>query len=198
MKVIGLTGGIGSGKSTVSWFLAELGAVIIDADKVGHKALKSDKDIRYAVEAAFGGEIMTARGEIDRKKLGNIVFGDLNCLSRLNQIMHYRMYGMVKAELEEYRRRGVEVVVLEAPLLIEAGWTSLADEVWVTVAAQSTVLKRLREKPGLSEKESLARIHCQLPSEERVKHADMVIDTDCGLDELKAKVGELWRGIMGV
>ena len=197
MKVIGLTGGIGSGKSTVSGFLAELGAVIIDADRVGHKALKSDKDIRYAVEAAFGGEIMTAGGEIDRKKLGNIVFGDLNCLSRLNQIMHHRMYGMVKAELEEYRRRGVEVVVLEAPLLIEAGWTSLADEVWVTVAAQSTVLKRLREKPGLSEKESLARIHCQLPSEERVKHADIVIDTDCSLDELKAKVGELWRGIMG-
>jgi dephospho-CoA kinase len=198
MKVIGLTGGIGSGKSTVSEFLAELGAVIIDADKVGHKALKSDKDIRYAVEAAFGGEIMTAGGEIDRKKLGNIVFGDLNCLSRLNQIMHHRMYGMVKAELEEYRRRGVVVVVLEAPLLIEAGWTSLADEVWVTVAAQSTVLKRLREKLGLSEKESLTRIRCQLPSEERVKHADMVIDTDCSLDELKAKVGELWRGIMGV
>ncbi len=197
MKVIGLTGGIGSGKSTVSRFLAELGAVIIDADKVGHKALKSDKDIRYAVEAAFGGEIMTAGGEIDRKKLGNIVFGDLNCLSRLNQIMHHRMYSMVKAELEEYRRRGVEVVVLEAPLLIEAGWTSLADEVWVTVAAQSTVLKRLREKLGLSEKESLTRIRCQLPSEERVKRADMVIDTDCSLDELKAKVGELWWGIMG-
>jgi dephospho-CoA kinase len=196
MKVIGLTGGIGSGKSTVSEFLAELGAVIIDADKVGHKALKSDKDIRYAVEAAFGGEIMTAGGEIDRKKLGNIVFGDLNCLSRLNQIMHHRMYGMVKAELEEYRRRGV-VVVLEAPLLIEAGWTSLADEVWVTVADQPAVLKRLREKLGLSEKESLARIHCQLSSEERVKHADMVIDTDCSLDELKAKVGELWWGIMG-
>lgn len=196
MKVIGLTGGIGSGKSTVSGFLAELGAVIIDADRVGHKALKSDKDIRYAVEAAFGREIMTAGGEIDRKKLGNIVFGDLNCLSRLNQIMHHRMYGMVKAELEEYRRRGVEVVVLEAPLLIEAGWTSLADEVWVTVASETTVLKRLKEKLGLSERESLARIRCQLPSEERLKHADMVIDTDCGLDELKAKVGELWRGIM--
>ena len=196
MKVIGLTGGIGSGKSTVSGFLAELGAVIIDADRVGHKALKSDKDIRYAVEAAFGREIMTAGGEIDRKKLGDIVFGDLSCLSRLNQIMHHRMYGMVKAELEGYRRQGVGVVVLEAPLLIEAGWASLADGVWVTVADQSTVLKRLREKLGLSEKESLARIRCQLPSEERVKHADIVIDTDCSLDELKAKVGRLWRGVM--
>jgi dephospho-CoA kinase len=91
---------------------------------------------------------------------------------------------------------GVGVVVLEASLLIEAGWTSLADGVWVTVAAESTVLKRLEEKLGLSEKESLARIRCQLPSEERVKHADIVIDTDCSLDELKAKVGRLWWGVM--
>jgi len=195
MKVIGLTGGIASDKSTVSGFLAELGAVIIDADKVGHEALTSDKDIRYAVEAAFGGEILTPDGDIDRKKLGDIVFGDLSCLSRLNQIMHYRMYGMVKAELEGYRKQGVGVVLLEAPLLIEAGWTSLADEVWVTVAAESTVLKRLKEKLGLSEQESLARIRCQLPSKERVKHADIVIDTDCGLDELRVRVSELWRGL---
>ena len=195
MKVIGLTGGIGSGKSTVSGFLAELGAVVIDADKVGHKALKSDKDIRYAVEAAFGGEILTAGGGIDRKKLGSIVFGDLNCLSRLNQIMHHRMYGMVGDKLEEYRKRGVGVAVLEAPLLIEAGWTSLVDEVWVTVAAESTVLKRLKEKPGLSEEESLARIRCQLPSEERVKHADVIIDTDCSLDKLRMRVRELWQGL---
>jgi len=103
------------------------------------------------------------------------------------------MYDMVKAKLEGYRRQGVAVVVLEAPLLIEAGWTSLADEVWVTVAAESTVLRRLKQKFGLSEGESLARIRCQLPSEERAKHADVVIDTDCGLDELKAKVRGLWQ-----
>ena len=193
MRIIGLTGGIASGKSTVSGFLAELGAVVIDADKVGHEALKSDKDIRYAVEAAFGGEVLTSEGGIDRKKLGNIVFGDLNCLSRLNQIMHHRMYGMVEAKLDEYRKRGVDVVVLEAPLLIEANWTSLVDEVWVTVAAESTVLKRLKEKLGLSEQKSLARIRCQLPSEERVKHADAIVDTDCSLNELKAKVVELWQ-----
>ena len=193
MRVIGLTGGIASGKSTVSGFLAELGAVVIDADKVGHEALKSDKDVRYAVEAAFGGEILTSGGEIDRKKLGNIVFGDLNCLSRLNQIMHHRMYGMVEAELEKYRKQGVGVVVLEAPLLIEANWTSLVNEVWVTVADEPTVVKRLKKKLGLPEQESLARIRCQLSSEERVKHADVIVDTDCGLDELKAKVRELWQ-----
>jgi len=193
MKVIGLTGGIGSGKSTVSRFLAELGAVIIDADKIGHEALGTSSEVRRELLATFGWQIMTPKGEVDRKKLGEIVFDDPESLARLNQIMHPRMYDMVKTGLEEYRRRGVVVVVLEAPLLIEADWTSLVDEVWVTVADESTVLKRVKEKFGLSERGCLARIRCQLPSEERAKHADVVIDTDCSLDELKAKVKELWQ-----
>jgi len=192
MKVIGLTGGIGSGKSTVSQFLAELGAVIIDADRVGHEAFKPDTELWREVVAAFGRQILTPSGDIDRKKLGKIVFGNAELLSRLNQIMHPRMYDMVKVQLEEYRRRGVEVVVLEAPLLLEAGWTSLVDEVWVTVASESTVLKRLQERVGLSKEESLARIHSQLSSEERIKRADVVINTDCSLDEVKMKVKKLW------
>ena len=192
MKVIGLTGGIGSGKSTVSQFLAELGAVIIDADKVGHEALKPDTEIWHEVVATFGRQVLTPEGDIDRSKLGEIVFGNSELLSRLNQIMHPRMYNMVKAQLEDYRRQRVEVVVLEAPLLLEAGWTSFVDEVWVTVAPESTVLRRLKEKGGLSEQQSLARIHSQLSSEERVRHTDVVVDTDCSLDELKAKVKEPW------
>ncbi len=193
MKVIGLTGGIGSGKSTVSGFLAELGAVILDADRVGHEALRTSDEVRRELLATFDWQIINPGGEIDRKKLGEIVFNDPESLSRLNQIMHPRIYDMVKAQLEEYRGQGVAVVVLEAPLLIEADWTSLVDEVWVTVAAESTVLRRLTEQCGLSERECLARIRCQLPSEERVKHADVVIDTDCALDELKARVKELWQ-----
>jgi len=195
MKVIGLTGGIGSGKSTVSQFLAELGAVIIDADKVGHEVFKPDTPLWREVVAAFGKEILTPNGDIDREKLGEIVFGNLNSLARLNQIMHPRIYDMVKAQLEEYHRQGIEVVVLEAPLLIEAGWTSLVDEVWVTVAPKATVLRRLQEKVGLSKSQSLARIHSQLPSQKRVKHANMVIDTDCNLDELRDRVEKLWRGL---
>ena len=193
MKVIGLTGGIGSGKSTVSQFLAELGAVILDADKVGHEAYKPDTGVWREVVAAFGTEILTPNGDIDRKKLGEIVFGNAEALSRLNQIMHPRIYDMVKAQLEEYQRQGVDVVVLEAPLLIEAGWTSSVDEVWVTVAPESTVLRRLEECSGLSEQQSLARIRSQLSSEERIRHANVVINTDCSLDELKAKVKELWQ-----
>ncbi|MBA7677533.1 Dephospho-CoA kinase [subsurface metagenome] len=193
MKVIGLTGGIGSGKSTMSQLLAELGAVILNADEVGHEALKPDTEIWRQVVVAFGRQILTPDGNIDRKKLGDIVFGNPEFLSRLNQIMHPRMYDMVKAQLEEYRRQGTRVVVLEVPLLLEAGWTSLVDEVWVTTAPEATVLKRLEERTGLSQAESLTRLRSQLPSEERVRYADVVINTDCDLDELKSKVKELWQ-----
>jgi dephospho-CoA kinase len=193
MKVIGLTGGIGSGKSTVSRFLKELGAVIIDADKVGHEALKPDTEAWRQVVASFGTGILKPNREIDRKKLGKIVFGNPEALARLNQIMHPPMYQLVKAQIEEYRRQGVKVVVLEVPLLIEAGWTSLVDEVWVTVAPEPTVVRRLKEKVGLSEPESMARIRSQLSSPERVKHADVVIDTDCRLGELREKVKEQWQ-----
>jgi dephospho-CoA kinase len=194
MKVIGLTGGIGSGKSTVSRFLVELGAVIIDADKVGHEAYKPNTDIWREVVAAFGRQILSPNDDIDRKKLGEIVFGNAESLSRLNQIMHPQIYNMVKTQLEEYRRQGVDVVVLEAPLLIEAGWASSVNEVWVTVASESTVLRRLKEGMGLSEQESLARIHSQLSSEARLKHADVVINTECDINELKARIERLWRG----
>ena len=193
MKVIGLTGGIGSGKSTVSRFLAELGAVILDVDRVGHEAFKPDTEIWREVVTAFGRQILTPCRDIDREKLGEIVFGNPESLARLNQIMHPRMYEIVTAQLDDYRRQGMDVVVLEAPLLIEAGWTSSVDEVWVAVASEATVLSRLEEQKGLSRQEALARIHSQLSSEERIGHADVVIDTDCDLDELRARVEELWR-----
>ena len=190
-KVIGLTGGIGSGKSTVSQFLAELGAVIIDADKVGHQAFKPETEAWHDVVATFGREILTPGGEIDRKKLGAIVFGDPESLAKLNQIMHPRMYQMMKAQIEEYRRQGVAVVVLEAAILIEANWMPLVDEVWITVAPEAAVLERVKKQRGLAEEQTSARIRSQLSSEERIKHADVVINNDRDLDEVKAKVKEL-------
>ena len=202
MKVIGLTGGIGSGKSTVAEFLKELGAVVIDTDKVGHEVFEPHTPGWREVVAAFGQEIIKTNGEIDRKKLGEIVFADTEALARLNSIVHPLIREAVKVRLEEYRRQGVGVVVMEAPLLIDAPlsrktgepalWDEV-DEVWVTVAPESVVLERLKNKSGLSEKESLARIRSQLPSEERVKRADVVIDTDCRLGELKARVKERWN-----
>jgi len=193
MKVIGLTGGIGSGKSTVAQFLAELGAVILDTDRVGHEVLKPDTEAWREVVAAFGRQILTPGGDVDRKKLGEVVFGNPESLVRLNQIVHPQIGKVVKAQLEEYRRQGVRVVVLEIPLLVETGGTSLVDEVWVTIASESAVLRRLKERSELSRQQSLARIRSQISNEERVKHADVVIKNDGSLDELKAKVKKLWQ-----
>jgi dephospho-CoA kinase len=202
MRVIGLTGGIGSGKSTVASFLAGLGATVIDVDWVWHEALGADSELRQQIVDAFGSEILTPDGEVDRRKLGRIVFGNDEALARLNGIMRPWMYKTVRARLEDYRRWGVRMVVLELPLLVEvplslkAGQPSLSDEVdevWVVVAPEAVVLRRLESKSGLSQAEALARIRSQLPSEEKIKHADVVIDTDCGLDELENRVKEAWR-----
>ena len=193
MKVIGLTGGIGSGKTQLARFLSELGAAVIDADRVGHEVLEESREVRRELVAAFGQEILTPEGEIDRKKLADLVFADGAALARLNQIMHPRIYRMVRNRLEEYRRQGTAVVVVEAPLLIEAGWTAMMDQVWVTVTPESTVLKRLKGRGGLSEREIRARIHAQMRDKARLKYAHVVINTGCSLDELKARAGKLWQ-----
>ncbi|MFH1638713.1 MAG: dephospho-CoA kinase [Chloroflexota bacterium] len=195
MRVIGLTGGIGTGKSTVAQFLSGLGAVILDVDTLGHEALLQGSSVYDELVATFGQEILTPDGRIDRKRLGTIVFASHELLLKLNRIVHPWMREAMKARIDACRKQGIKVLILDAAILIEAGWTSLVDEVWVTAASQETVLKRLKGREGLSEAESLARIRHQLPSDERVKHANVVIDTDCSLAELKARVEKLWRDI---
>ena len=193
MKVIGLTGGIGSGKSTVSRFLGEMGAVVLDADKVGHQAYQPGTETWKELVAAFGEDIVAPDSTIDRRKLGAIVFADPEALARLNRIMHPRMFDMMKARIEEYRGQGTEVVVLEAAILLEANWTPLVDEVWVTVASESTVVQRTRERTGLPEEQIKARIRSQLSNEERSQQAKVVITNDGDLAELRVKVEELWQ-----
>lgn len=192
MVVIGLTGGILTGKSTVSGMLAERGAVVIDADKIGHEAYTPHTKTWQELVDAFGDGILKQNGEIDRKKLGEIVFDDPRALARLNKIVHPRMHEMMREEIERLRGEGVTVVVLEAAVLIEANWTDLVDEVWVTVAPEEVVVKRLQNRGGLSEEQARARIRSQLPVEERAKYANVIIDTDCQLSEVRAVVEELW------
>ena len=193
MRIIGLTGGYGSGKSTVAEFLAELGAMVIDADKVGHEVFKPGTKAWREVVGAFGQGIISTDGTIDRRKLGKVVFRDPDARVRLNHIMHPRIRERVQTLIEEYEKIGADIVVIEAPLLLEAGWKSRVDEVWVTSIPQATVISRLREKKGTPESESLARIHAQLSDEERMQQADVVIYTDCTLDELKDRVVDLWN-----
>ena len=192
-KVIGLTGSIGSGKSTVARLLAELGAAVIDADKLGHEVYRPGTEAWREVVTALGRQILAASGEIDRTRLGEIVFNSPEALARLDRITHPWIYEMVKARIDEYRRQKMPVVVLEAPLLIEAKWTSLVDEVWITIAPESKVFERVRKQRGLSRKETMARIRSQLPVEELLKHARVVINNESGLTELKKRVIGLWE-----
>jgi dephospho-CoA kinase len=193
MRVIGVTGGIGSGKTTVTRLLEGLGAVVIDADKIGHELLEPGSQTYQAVAAAFGRQVLVPDGRIDRRKLAEVVFDSPSDLAYLNRIMHPFIGDEVRSRMQRYQRQGVEVVVIEAPLLIEARWTSLVDELWVTVAPRDVVLKRLEHGMGLSREEAEARIRSQLPQMEKVKHATAVIDTDCSLDELEARIAEQWR-----
>lgn len=195
MKVVGLTGGIGSGKSTVAGFLSEMGAYVLDADKLGHEILKPGTAGWRDVVSAFGKDILKPDNEIDRAKLGRVVFGKPQSLKRLNQIMHPRIMELVKNRLEQLKQRGVGVVVLEVILLIEADWKPLVDQIWVTVAPEAVILKRLKNRSGYSDEESLSRIRSQMTNEERIKHADVVINTDCSLAELKTRVKSLWERI---
>lgn len=196
MKIIGLTGGIGSGKSTVAKYMAGLGAVVIDLDRVGHEVLMSGSQAFKKVVSEFGKDILEAGGEIDRARLGDLVFKNRRDLARLNRIVHPAIDNTIEKSIGEYRQKGEKVVVLEAAAMLEAGRAKQADEIWVTITPESTVLNRLSERSGYSEEESRARIRSQLSNVERIKHADVVIDTDCSLEELKARVEVEWRKLM--
>lgn len=196
MIVIGLTGGILTGKSTVSGILENLGAVIIDADKVGHEAYRPHTETWEQIVSAFGKQVLKPDGEIDRRKLAEKVFKDPSALQKLNRITHPRMFQMMKDRVERLRQENkTEVVVLEAAVLIEADWLPLVDRVWVTVAPEETVIQRLVNRSALTEEQARARIQSQLSMAERVKYADVVIDTNCTLAEVKSRVEQLWHDL---
>ena len=174
--VIGLTGSIGTGKSEAARRLEVLGASIISADQVGHEAYTPNTEAWEQVVAAFGDGILQDDGEIDRRKLGAVVFSDPGQLEKLNQIMHPRMARMVADKIEELRDQGVEVVVVEAALLFEAGWDSLVEEVWVTDSTEQVVIERLKQRNGMSEEEARKRISSQMGRTERLERSDYVIE----------------------
>ena len=192
MLVIGLTGGIGTGKSEAARQLEELGALIISADQVGHEAYTVNTEAWEQVVATFGNGILQDDKEIDRRKLGGIVFSDPSQLKKLNQIMHPRMARIVSDKIEAFRGQGVDTVVVEAALMFEAGWDSLVEEVWVTDASEEIIIGRLRERNGLSEEEAKKRINSQMDRMERIGRSDFVIDNSGDMAELGTTIKELW------
>lgn len=196
MKTIGLTGGIGSGKSAVSQLLGDLGAFIVDADKVGHEIYLPGTEAWEQVTAAFGQDILTPDQTIDRKKLGAIVFGSDDARKKLNSIVHPLMFQNIDRRIKEKRAEGfTKPIVVEAAILIEANWLPLADEVWLVVTNKNAVIKRVTSQRGLSAKETEARIASQLSDVERRKYANLVIENDGSLEDLKQKVQTAWSRI---
>jgi dephospho-CoA kinase len=192
MFIIGLTGGIGTGKTEICRILGELGAYVIDADRIVHESYRNNSKIRTAVVAEFGVGIVSSDGDIDRAQLGSIVFGDIHALRRINKVIHPLVLEELRARLHTIQCSGVEVVVVEVPLLVEAGWNSIFDEVWVTVVDEETAIRRTAERSGLSSKKIRARIRSQTDDEARLSIADAVIDNTADVSELEDRVRELW------
>ena len=193
MFVIGLTGGIGTGKTLVSQMLEELGAVVVNADLLGHEIYLPQTDGWREVVDTFGDEVLASDGQIDRQKLGSIVFNDPAELEKLNAIAHPRIYSLAEQRLEEVRAKGTEVAVLEAALLIEAKWLPLVDDVWVTTSDEAHVIQRLQERNNMTKEAVRSRIGSQMPQSERVGYANATIENSASLEHLRDQVAKLWE-----
>jgi len=196
LRIIGLTGGIASGKSTVSRVLRELGAPVIDSDLVAKDAVRPDTDAWRELVEAFGTDILNDDRTIDRRKLGDRVFGDPESVRRLNEITHPRIIAAIREQLERYVRpssgNAPAGVVIDAPLLIEAGMVEMVDEVWLVVVDQATQLQRLMARDHYGLQQALNRISAQIPIEKKTRYADIVIDNTGPVRETRARVKKLW------
>ena len=197
MLVIGLTGGIGTGKSEVASLLQSFGAEVINADQVGHEAYTPNSESWREVVNTFGEEILQPDGQIDRGRLGAIVFSNPQQLDKLNAIMHPRMARMVGDKIEVLRDKGVPAVVVEAAVLFEAGWDSLVDEVWTTDSPVELVIERLQARNGMSEEEVRRRINSQMDRVERIERSDLVVDNSGDVAGLGETVKALWDSRVG-
>lgn len=192
MKVIGLTGGIASGKSTASAYLRELGAVIVDADAISRASTRRGGAAFEAVCAAFG-DILGADGEIDRRKLGGIVFADEDARCKLNSIVHPAVMAESRAQIENARASGVKVCILDVPLLFETGMEKLCDETWLIYVPREEQIRRMAERDDLDAAAAAARIDSQMPLEEKLKRADVTIDSSGTIEQTQEKLRRLWE-----
>ncbi len=200
MKTIILTGGIGSGKSTASLILRELGAAIISTDQVARDVVDPGTPGWQEVVDTFGREILSADNAIDRPVLARVVFHNPEKLQKLNHIIHPRVDQAVETRLDEYQAQGKPAAFVEMGFIIEKSWMSRVDEVWVVKTPREVILKRLQGR-GMTESEALARMANQTPPEETVKKGGLakarlvLIDNSGNLNDLKARVEKLWNKI---
>ncbi len=193
MKIIGLTGGIASGKSTVARLLEKLGASIIDADQLARDAVEPGSPAYAAIVEAFGATILHPDGTIDRPALGAIVFADPDARRRLEAITHPAIAKLAEERLARLRADGTAVAIYMAPLLVEAGVTERVDEIWVVYIDRETQMERLMQRDNMGREDALRRINSQMPMDEKRLYGKVVIDNRGDLEETDRQVREAWE-----
>lgn len=190
--LIGLTGGVATGKSTVGKMLEALGACCLDTDLMAHEAIRRGRPAYDRVVEIFGADVLGEDGEVDRKKLGGVVFADAGRRRELERITHPEVARLLQEALQ---RVETQVVVVMVPLLYEAGMEGFFRQVWVVTCSEEKELERLMRRDGLSEEEARQRIAAQMPLAEKAARADVVIRNDGDLQETRRQVEAAWRRI---
>ena len=199
MRIICLTGGLASGKSTATQFLAEQGAYIIDADKAGHRVYEPGTRAYREVIATFGDDLIDDDHQIDRKILGSKVFGNQDALEKLTDIVWPEIRRLVEADIAEIRSTDPEgIVVLEAAVLFEAGWQDIGDETWVIVVDREVAIERSMARDGLSREAIENRLQAQLSNEERIAKADIVMENNLDQQALMHQLKAQWQRLDSV
>jgi len=199
--IIGLTGGIVSGKSTVAKMFKDLGAKIIDADELGHKVILPHKPAWVKIVKLFGRDVLKEDLNIDRKKLGEIVFNDDRLLKKLNEITHPEIIKLIKREINLAKNSTCkdgkeEILIVEAALIYEAKIDNLMDKIIVVYVEEEEQIKRLGKRNNLSKEKALKRIKSQISIKEKAKMADYVIDNSNSLDKTKGQVEKIWQSLV--
>lgn len=192
MIVIGVTGGVGTGKSTVSKMLSRLGAVVIDADELAHQAILPGRPGYRALVERFGNGILAPDGTVDRRELGRLAFADSRGAESVNALIHPHVLAAIRRRLAEIAAEGVAVAVLDVPLLFESGCEELCDQVWTVTASEGARRRRLALREGGDAPDVLARERWQMPIEEKIVRSDAVIDNSGDPQETAAQVRRLW------
>ncbi|WP_207302969.1 dephospho-CoA kinase [Bacilliculturomica massiliensis] len=188
MMVIGLTGGIGSGKSTVSDYLARKGCAIVDADGIAREITEPDSPVLEKLSRTFGAEIINPDGSLDRKKLGRMAFADEEKKKKLDEITHGEILRRIEERVAAFQG---DVIFLDVPLLFETGLERLTDQVWVVDAEDEERIRRVRQRDGLSEEEIRDRIRRQMPREEKCARADRILCNSGAPEELYLQIDRL-------
>ena len=193
MPVIGITGSFGTGKTTVAKFFAQRGAKVINADKLAHRIIKQGGAEYKKIVRLFGKGVLNRRGEIDRRKMARQVFGHRRALGELCKIIHPPVIKEIKRRIAQ--AKSPRWVVIDAPLLIEAGLASIVDKLIVVSANQANQIKRLKAKTGLSKKDILQRMKAQLPLEKKQQLADFTVNNNGSLIYTKKQVERIWQEV---